>query len=357
MNKRTTILLHSAVWAVLLASPLTYINHANGLSIEQYLVMSMATLVMMVVFYLNYFNLIHRYYVVGSKTKFWTINLSLCVILGIFLSLWMEEAHRYIEPPRKYVDAPDIEDKIFFTIRHIFNLIVTVSVALSIQLSRRWHRSEEARSKAEAARTEAELRNLRNQISPHFLLNTLNNIYALTAFDSQRAQEAIQQLSKMLRHMLYDNQQEEVDWNDEVQFLKSYVALMQIRLPESVDVSFTVQQASQHLPEHEETAALPCAPQVAPLLFISLIENAFKHGISPTEPSFIHIKLEADEHQIICDVENSNHPKSHEDHSGHGIGLKQVRHRLELSYKGHYQWEQGPSADGKVYRSCITIHY
>ena len=91
------------------------------------------------------------------------------------------------------------------------------------------------------------------------------------------------------------------------------------------------------------------------MIFISLVENAFKHGISPTEPSFIHIRLEADQHTITCDIRNSNHPKTASDHSGHGIGLQQVQRRLELAYFKHHTWEKGPSADGKEYRAHIKI--
>lgn len=91
------------------------------------------------------------------------------------------------------------------------------------------------------------------------------------------------------------------------------------------------------------------------MIFISLVENAFKHGISPTEPSFIHIRLEGDKHTITCDIENSNHPKTASDRSGHGIGLQQVQRRLDLSYPGHYQWQRGVSDDGKTYHSKITI--
>ena len=84
------------------------------------------------------------------------------------------------------------------------------------------------------------------------------------------------------------------------------------------------------------------------MLFISLIENAFKHGVSPIEPSFIHITLEADEQQIVCDIQNSNHPKTAGDRSGHGIGLQQVQRRLDLSYYKQYTWQRGISEDGKT---------
>ena len=142
--------------------------------------------------------------------------------------------------------------------------------------------------------------------------------------------------------MLYDNQQEFVKLEDDAQFLQNYVNLMKLRMPASVDISY------QFTVPHSQL-------KIAPLLFISLVENAFKHGISPTEPSFIHINLNADEHQIVCDIENSNFPKNEEDRSGHGIGLQQVQRRLELAYPQQYTWERGTSDDGKTYHSKITI--
>ena len=333
MNKRTEILLHIAAWAVLLLTPLSFMNHGNGVSLQQFLMMSVSPLTMMVVFYLNYFWLTPKLFVEGEKKYFWAINVVLCIALGTALHYWMAYACDFFDTNRRHI----------FILRDIFNLMVAAAIATTIQLSLRWHKSEEARHKAEVAHAEAELRNLRNQISPHFLLNTLNNIYALTAFDTQKAQDAIQQLSKLLRHMLYDNQQDMVDWNDEIQFLESYVSLMKIRLPQSVDVSFS------------STLSSLMPPKVAPLLFISLVENAFKHGVSPTEPSFVHINLNADNQQMVCHIENSNHPKTEQDRSGHGIGLQQVQRRLDLSYPGRYKWEKGPSADGAVYQSTITI--
>ena len=111
-------------------------------------------------------------------------------------------------------------------------------------------------------------KNLRNQLNPHFLLNTLNNIYALIAFDSDKAQQAVQELSKLLRYVLYDNQQTYVPLCKEVDFIRNYIELMRIRLSANVQMitKFDIQPDSQTL--------------IAPLIFISLIENAFKHGIS-----------------------------------------------------------------------------
>jgi LytS/YehU family sensor histidine kinase len=95
--------------------------------------------------------------------------------------------------------------------------------------------------------------------------------------------------------------------------------------------------------------------EIAPLIFISLIENAFKHGISPTEPSFIRISFSESPGEISCHITNSYHPKTQTDKSGSGIGLEQVQKRLDLSYPGRYSWKQGISEDKKEYYSQLTI--
>lgn len=336
-------MLHVAVWVILFLSPFTFMR-GNGVSLSQSVMTCMSPLLLMVVFYMNYLWLTPRYFVMGKRRYYWFANAVMVVSLGIFLHYWMTFVHSYFEPVRHYRHyEPTMLDDLFFILRDIFNLIVAAGTATMIILSMRWQHSEEARLEAEAARSEAELRNLRSQINPHFLLNTLNNIYALTAFDTQRAQDAIQQLSKLLRHMLYDNQQSEVALKDEIQFLENYINLMKIRLSQGVDVQFNTTVADPDL-------------RVPPLLFISLVENAFKHGVSPTEPSFVHISLSAEKDRLVCRIENSNHPKTEQDRSGHGIGLQQVQHRLDLAYPGRYEWNKGVSADGKSYVSQITLH-
>ena len=341
MNKRVFTLLHVAVWAILFLSPLTFLNHGRGVSLLHYLFWCVGTLLMMLVFYANYLWLTPRFFVAGEKKIYWAVNVVLCIGAGVLTHVWMSNAHAMFDEERIPYELTAIQEA-SIVLRDIFNMVIAAAIATTIQLSLRWNKSEEARLVAEAARTDAELKNLRNQINPHFLLNTLNNIYALTAFDSQRAQTAIEHLSKMLRHMLYENQQPTVPFDEEVQFLQNYVSLMKIRLADSVDVSFDVERGSTDT-------------QVAPLLFISLVENAFKHGISPTEPSFIHIRMADGDGQVLFDIENSNHPKSVQDCSGHGIGLSQVQRRLDLAYPGHFTWEKGLSEDGKTYRSVISI--
>ena len=201
---------------------------------------------------------------------------------------------------------------------------------------------ERQQKEAEVARQKAELKGLRNQISPHFLLNTLNNIYALAAISTERTQSAVLQLSKLLRHTLYDNQSEMVTLRSEADFIVSYIDLMKLRLASNIKIETHIDVA-----EGSQT-------MVAPLLFISLVENAFKHGVSGSEPCLISISLHEDTGSITCDILNSNNPKTSSDRSGHGIGLQLVRQRLEAIYPGRYEWTKGVEKDG-LYHSKLTI--
>ena len=339
MNKRVVIFLHVALWSIMFLGPVSFLRSGN-MTLVQFLLFCVSPLLMMVVFYMNYLWLTPYYFVIGKHRYYLLWNILMVVGLGVLLHYSMVVAVDVFDLPSPRVTTR--LENLSFIMHDIFNLAVAAAVATGIVLALRWQHNEEARLAAEAARTEAELKNLRSQINPHFLLNTLNNIYALTAIDQVRAQEAIQQLSKLLRHMLYDNQEAQVDLQDEIQFLENYVSLMKIRLSQDVDVKLTKQVIDPHL-------------KVAPLLFISLVENAFKHGISPTNPSFVHISILEDGHILRVTIENSYYPKSAQDRSGHGIGLNQVQRRLDLAYSGRYDWQKRISEDGNTYTSQITI--
>lgn len=349
VNKRLKQFMHVAFWAYMFLSPMQFMR-GTGMPMSQYWMNCMGQLLMMVMFYANYLWLTPRYFVSGKHRYFLIINTLFIVGFVVFLHYWGEYTRLAFQPNAIMPRWPDALDEFFFYVRDFVNLSVFATAGTCIALASRWFWADDARKlaetarvKAETAQVTAELSNLRSQINPHFLLNTLNNIYALTAFDQQRAQDAIMQLSKMLRHMLYDNQQDNVKLSEEVTFLENYVNLMKIRLPQSVDVQFNTRL---------------CNPdrRVAPLLFISLVENAFKHGVSPTEPCIVHINMEQPEDGLlIVTIENSNFPKTESDRSGHGVGLQQVQRRLDLAYSEHYEWTKGVSADGKTYLSTLKI--
>lgn len=341
LDKRLKIFLHIVFWAFMFLSPMQYMR-GTGMPMLQYLMNCMPSVLLMVVFYANYKWLTYRYFVEGKHRYYTIINFIMIVSFAVFLHYWMDFTRELFQPIGRGSRTPDALDDFMSFVRDCANFCIFATAATCIALAQQWYWADKALRNAEAARVAAELGNLRSQINPHFLLNTLNNIYALTAIDHTRAQSAIQQLSNMLRHMLYDNQEQLVSLADEVQFIENYINLMKIRLPQTVDVKF------------EKDLENPNT-KVAPLLFISLVENAFKHGISSTEPSFIHMSMTQKGNSLCVIIENSNYPKSEKDRSGHGIGLQQVQRRLDLAYYERYEWAKGVSDDGTVYSSTIKI--
>lgn len=167
------------------------------------------------------------------------------------------------------------------------------------------------------------LQQLRYQLNPHFLMNTLNNIHSLIEIDTDAAQEAVVELSRMLRYMLYDTDRERVLLRSDIDFVQHYVALMRLRY--SSDVRIDVQLPDQ-FPD----------VQVPPLLFISFVENAFKHGVSYQKPSFVAMALTLDEDcsLLTFTCRNSKHSAMHGQQGG--VGLVNVRQRLDLLYGDRY---------------------
>jgi len=162
---------------------------------------------------------------------------------------------------------------------------------------------------------------LRYQINPHFFMNTLNNIHALVDLDPEKAKESIVELSRMMRHILYDSGAPTIPLSQELDFLRHYVSLMRIRYPDGVEISLD-------LPEGDGGA------QVPPLVFASFVENAFKHGVSYENASFIRIALAVDGGKIIFRCANSRQAPLQQE--GSGIGQENVRRRLELLYGDRY---------------------
>lgn len=186
----------------------------------------------------------------------------------------------------------------------------------------------------------AEMDYLKYQINPHFFMNTLNNIHAMVDIDPEAAKTTVIELSKMTRYVLYDSENAHTNLAQEVQFMENYISLMKIRYMSDVDVRFEVQNP------------LPLDAKVPPLLMIVFVENAFKHGVSYNEPSFVHINLSCQDGNAICEVRNSRH-KDMKVEKG-GIGLENVRKRLDLLFGSKYKLEIDESKENE-YRVKLSI--
>lgn len=222
----------------------------------------------------------------------------------------------------------------------IFLQLLIVFLAIASCYIERYYRlkREEARQKQKAA--EAELIWLKSQLNPHFLFNTLNNISSLIQIDADKAQESIGQFSDLLRYALYDTEANFVSLSREVEFMENYVDLMSLRCNELTTVC-------------KEFDIMPTDVRIAPLLFISLIENAFKHGVNARQASFVSIKMHLEGNDLVFVCENSVFEKAGVDRIGSGIGLSNLKKRLDLIYPDHYKYNTS-NKDG-VYTAVIIL--
>ena len=211
-------------------------------------------------------------------------------------------------------------------------------MAIGIALSIRYLMRQSERKQKEV---EAELAWLKNQINPHFLFNTLNNISSLTQIDADEAQDAVMKLSDLLRYALYESNKNKVPISGEVEFMRNYIELMKLRCNDMTSVNYQLEVINYQL-------------EVAPLLFISLIENAFKHGANSNAPAIINIRLTEEDQRLTFACDNTNNPKPTKDRSGSGIGIENTRRRLDLLYGGRYEWQQTITPDN-IYHVKITL--
>ena len=212
--------------------------------------------------------------------------------------------------------------------------LMAIGIALSIRYVMR-------QSEKKQKKVEAELAWLKNQINPHFLFNTLNNISSLAQIDGDETQEAIMQLSDLLRYAMYETNKPKVPLEGEVEFMRNYIELMKLRCNEMTEIS------SEFIVHNSKI-------EIAPLLFISLIENAFKHGMNSNAPATIDISMVQTDSTLVFTCDNTNNPKPSKDRSGSGIGLENTRRRLNLIYPNHYQWEQTITPEN-IYHIKITL--
>jgi len=313
-------LIHVTVWGLFFGLPFLIFSKFPDFNLpDKALHLSVTVVSLMTVFYLNYFVLTEKFLFQRKTAKFFLYNILIIVLVGIAVHLWQESNMPPMPQGLKFKQEI-IPHSIAFLLRDFVSLLIVAMLSVTIKMTGKWYTTEAERQEEQKERTEAELKNLRQQLNPHFLFNTLNNIYAQIAVQPEEAQNSMHQLSKLLRYVLYENNGNLVALERELSFIHNYVELMRIRLNPEVEMKINID-----IREKGKT--------VAPLLFITLIENAFKHGISPTQPSFIDINIhQNNDKQLNCTIRNSYFPKDESDQSGSGIGLENLRRRLEILY-------------------------
>ena len=312
------LLTHIASWAVVFIMPaLIFISEGNQ-RFEEALYRSLASLpFLMLLFYLCYFWLIDRLW---FKKRYLFFVL---VVVGLIfcVSYSKYELFSYFDLHKGKRHMPPFHAFVYFDF--LSNLLPVV-FAMAIRYARRNFSLEIAQKEAQAHKLQADLTQLRYQLQPHFFFNALNNIYSLIEFDPQKAQQSVHSLSKLMRHFMQNSDQKQISLAEEVDFLQQYISLMQLRLTDktTVQVDFPKQ-----------------VPQltIAPLLFISLVENAFKHGVSATTTTTLSFSLRVEGDTIIFRSENTKIPTQESLYSS-GIGIDNLKKRLTLLYPERHQY-------------------
>lgn len=317
------------LWSLFLLFPIIIIG-GNGNLIWERVVLEWVRLFPFLLFFIIHNSLLIPAFLMKKKYVLYGCVLIVSFIAVIMLFPVCREIQSLIYPDRPPYAIPGIEQQrmaVIYGIRNLSDKILFMILIMIFNLLLKYFfiqqqklRLEESKSR-EALQTE--LNFLKNQISPHFFMNTLNNIYALIDYNPDIAKESIISLSRLMRHILYDSQSNRVSIRKELDFIMSYVELMRLKTSEKVVISC-------YIPENLPDKSIP------PLIFTSLIENAFKHGVSLKEKSYISIEFSfPDAGHMTCRIANSNHSANRQgEHKG--IGLENTRRRLDIEFPSVY---------------------
>lgn len=329
--KRYRILGHLIFWSLYLVYEGLIWGMVDGEYLRRFVSASIELPVKIIATYFTLYLLIDRLLI----QKKYGLFLLLLVASMIFFGLAMRIVAYHTIYPMFNPEGMSIPllffPKILISIFVIYSL---VAIMASFHIIKHWYRHQQASQllqqtaqQLEKEKLASELKLLKSQINPHFLFNTLNNLYVLTLNQSKGAPEMVHKLSELMSYMLYDSNQNEVALQKEVKYIENYIALEKVRYESRLDVSLNVYDNIEHI-------------SVAPLLILPFVENSFKHGVSnQLSKAWVRIDISVRDKQLIVKVENSK-PISDIDkivNPASGIGLQNVMKRLELIYPKKYQ--------------------
>ena len=347
-NKKSNMIINTAqgiIWACLfiLPSAVWYFIASDIRSLgSTFYLTTQLLLPAFLVYTINYCILIPLLLFTSKKKYFYIIN---SAIILFFISIPAIRSGFSPDIPQEVRDAFPNARFIWIAIGGVMLKIIfyAVMVAMPVGLKyvMRWNDEKHKMEEERRRNAEAELNWLKNQLNPHFLFNTLNNISSLTQIDADKAQESIGQFSELLRYALYESNVKKAKLSDETEFMKNYIYLMSLRCNEMTHINTRFDSFDENI-------------TISPLLFISLIENAFKHGTSSHKESFVKIDMGLDGDDLVFSCENSVHERRSDDRSGSGIGLENMTRRLDLIYPDAYTYKQ--YVENNTYIAIVRIH-
>ena len=341
-NKVLINVLQAMIWALLMSYPAIVFYIYTGL-VQDFVNVLKGTVMLFLplccIYYLNYLLLIPKLLFNKKQAWFWVANV-LIIILFTLPSIFGHKMQYIMQTFQldvvNYIKAGYVGSIIGGAALMFISMIMAIGVSYMVK----WVEEKQKLDEERRHNAEAELTWLKNQLNPHFLFNTLNNISSLVAIDPDSAQDRIAQLSELLRYALYESSGEKVPVKKEVEFMENYISLMSLRCSGKTSVHYSFDD----FPENS---------MVPPLLFICLIENAFKHGTSAHEDSFIEISMSKDGSALVFSSRNSFIEKKSQDLSGSGIGLENMKRRLQLLFPGRFTYNINSS--DSVYSVTVRL--
>ena len=323
-KRRIRLFTHIAGWTIVFFSVSFFTG--KELSDKNYLVNYLLVwMVHLSIFYVNYFFFIPNMVIKKRRIPFLFLILAL-LVSAYFLNTYIKEGNRKkarVEQPklqkdehRKKPPPPRPKNNDLFDHGTAYGILVFFSLSTGVWFITRWQNNEKEKLRFELAY-------LKQQVNPHFLFNALNSIYSLASRNSPKTTDIILDLSDLLRYMLYDANKELIELNKEIECLKNYIELEKLRITDKTQINFDYSEVGNGY-------------MIEPMLFFPLVENALKYGANNFEDSFIHIALKRNEKSLIFKCQNKivNQRKKNKDDSG--IGLENVKRRLNLHYPGAY---------------------
>jgi two-component system, LytTR family, sensor histidine kinase AlgZ len=341
-HRNRVVLLHISFWCVYLSFNLYQTSQfQRGRGYDWGLMISSASVQLvftMVIAYFNYFITWPRFLV---NKNVWRYLVELAVPFAMLITLRVH-VQRFI------IDGYTHKSNYFYSSFFVVQIIaITMFIVIFVGMLRfavDWFELEGKRKELENEKLLAELNFLKAQINPHFLFNTLNNLYYLAYTKSDNTTEVIAKLSQMMRYMIYDSNHSKVSLSKEIEYMENYISLERLRLNNQIPIVFEVNGNSENV-------------WIAPLIFITFLENAFKHGVSNNNPqAWVNISIEMINDQCIYRVENSKLEETAEAHEKSGIGLQNVQRRLELSYPGKHVLSIEDKQDRYVVNLKLTLN-
>jgi sensor histidine kinase YesM len=323
-KERKTWLLHLSFWCAYASFFFYYIAFRRGEMLTDWgriiTDLSFQVVTMIIICYLNYFYFLPRFLKRRNIGRYILEFLPLLIIFSYLVVRGKQFILEFFDTRVDFLYSPKFY--ITFTLNTLF-LVVFIGLLKFVE---DWFDLEAKRKELENERLSSELRFLRTQIHPHFLFNTLNNLYYLAYTNSPNTTEVIAKLSQMMRYMIHDSNHSRVPLEKEIEYIENYIKLEKLRLDDNIPIELNIQGD-------------PTGKNIAPLILITFLENAFKHGVSNSaQQSWIKVNMDIRENSLTYQVANSRIQESNKTFTeSSGIGLKNVRRRLELSYPDQYK--------------------